>query len=215
MRSLSRIVAVALVCIAVGGCQESASKAPSSAASNPGSKKSTPIDLLAQIDPTRDQIRGAFKREGESLIVPSHQGAKLAIPVDPPAEYRLFVEVERTSGYGSFNLGLVIGDHATTLVLEGWNLKLSGLSLVDGQTPQRNPTAYRVPLFPTDRPIVLECTVLARDVFVRCDRERIVEWSGDPARLSRSDDDPQSTGRLTIGGWDAEFRITRLELTPL
>lgn len=209
------------ICVAIGCSGQSSNKSstlPATAAARPSQAKSADtVDLLKQIELPRDQVRGEFRLSEGALLIPAVAAAQLELPVEPPLSYRLEMEVERIAGNGSLNIGLVVDGHPTMLVLEGWGRTVSGLSLVDDRTAESNSTTYRQPIFVDGQPIEIKCTVHPQQVKVQCGDHTVVEWQGDPARLSL--DEPstrvRTPNRLLIGGWQSEFRITRLQLTSL
>ncbi len=177
----------------------------------------TTLNLLEHVQVPRDQVQGDFRLVDGALIVPSIPAAHLEVPADTPSAYRLELDVERLAGNGSLNLGLVVGGRRVMLVLEGWNGTLSALNLLDGQSGDNNATTSRRPIFAAGRPVSIDCTVHPRNVSVRCDGQTVIDWQGDSSRLSMDERffHPRSTSRLIIGGWNAQLRITRLQLTSL
>jgi len=173
-------------------------------------------DILQRIALPRDQVRGTFRLQDGVLVVPATQAAQIELPILPPEGYRLHIVAERTSGTGSLNVGLVVDSHQTMAVLEGWGQTYSGLNLVDGQPGNVNSTARPGLVFAAERPADIMIAVTPNSVDVAADGNRLIAWRGDAASLSLDQRfwKVRTPNRLTIGAWDAEFRISRLELFP-
>ncbi|HUT93700.1 MAG TPA: hypothetical protein VMY37_29825 [Thermoguttaceae bacterium] len=176
------------------------------------------VDLLKVIDPARHGLRGQWTSEGSDLISPKESLATLFIPYDVPREYRLTVAAERISGSAGLNLGLVVGGRQTMVVLEGYGKKWNGLSLVDGVGADRNETRRQGIVFREGEPCTIVCSVRRLGVRVTCDGETIIDWTGDPERLSLDKrywpNVPQN--RLAVGTWaGVVLRISKLEIEPL
>jgi dienelactone hydrolase len=177
----------------------------------------TTVNLLARVNPQRDQVRGNWSMEGGILVSPVGQADTLVIPDSLPPQYRLTVVAERLEGNDSFNIGLVVGGRQTMLVLEGWGARASGLNTVDGRTADNNATTYSSPIFAPGRATTIVCDVRATSVRATCDGRTVVNWEGDARRLDL--DRRFWTGipqdRLFLGTWNTRVRITKIELKPL
>ena len=200
----------------------SAVEPPAEAASpeGPASGEQPPktVDLLRLIDPARDGLRGQWTFEGSDLISPKESLSTLLIPCDVPQEYRLTVAAERISGGAGLNLGLVVGGRQTMVVLEGYGKDWNGLSLVGGASADRNETRRQGLVFREGKPCMIVCSVRRSGVRVTCDGETIIDWTGDPERLSLDNrywpNVPRN--RLAVATWaGVVFRISKLQLDPL
>lgn len=175
------------------------------------------IDLLQQLVVPRDQVRGEFQLVNGTLLVPAIEAAHLEFPVKLPPAYRLDMQAQRMTGNGSLNIGLVVGESQVMAVLEGWGNRLCGLSLVEGETGERNATTTQRPVFVPGRLTLLRFVVYPDQVMVECDGHRVIDWRGNSAHLSLDERffQPRTPGRLILGGWLSEFRITEARLTAL
>jgi hypothetical protein len=175
------------------------------------------VNLLAQINPPRDQVRGEWKMENGNLITARNEAATLVIPFPVPAEYTLTVVAERIAGNGSLNIGLVVGGRQTMLALEGWGIMASGLNTVGGRTADSNATTFKSPVFPPGKPGTIVCSVRRSGVRVSCNGRPVMDWSGDPEQLDLDrrfwTDIP--AGQLFLGAWSGTFRVSKMELAPL
>ena len=175
-------------------------------------------DLLQLTDPRRDGIRGLWLRQDTTIASPGGL-AILAIPFDPPSEYRWTVVVERTAGDDAVCLVMPVGAHQTMVVLEGWQKRVSGLNFVSGKWAYDNPTTYREPVFHAGKPTTVVCTVRQSAVSVACDGKTIINWSGLPSELSLDlrywSEVPAKRFAVTVYDPQTRFRITRMEVVPL
>lgn len=176
----------------------------------------TPMDLLAEVNLPRDQVRGEWKMEDGNLITAPDEAATLLVPFPVPAEYTLTVVAERIAGDGSLCIGLVVGGRQTMLALEGWDMMASGLNTVGGRTADDNPTTFRSPVFPPGEPGTIVCSVRRSAVRVSCNGRHVMDWSGDPGQLDLDrrfwTDIP--AGQLFLGTWSGTFRVSKMELAP-
>ena len=196
---------------------ESAPAEETPSADAPDDESSKTVDLLKRIDPARNALRGQWKLEGIELVSPKESMATLFIPYDVPPEYRLTVQAERTSGSGGLNLCLVVSGRQTMLVLQGRGKNWNGLSLVDRVSVDRNETRRQGIVFRKGETCTIVCIVRRSKVKVTCDGETVVDWTGDPERLSL--DKRFWSGvpgnRLAVTTWaGAVFRISKLEIAP-
>jgi hypothetical protein len=203
--------------VAMDGPPVDAPQSASTPAESAVPRDTTPVDLLAQINPPRDQVRGEWKMENGNLITARDEAATLLIPFPVPVEYTLTVVAERIAGNGSLSIGLVVGERQTMLALEGWGVMASGLNTVDGRTADDNTTTFRSPVFPPGKPGTIVCSVDRSSVQVSCNGQPVMEWSGDPGQLDLDrrfwTDIP--AGQLFLGAWSGTFRVSKMELAPL
>jgi len=196
---------------------EGAASGSSPSASPPLLHDTGPVNLLTQIRPERDQVRGTWRMEGASLITPKDQAATLVIPSAVPLEYVLTVVAERILGNDSLNLGLIVGGRQTMLTLDGWGSKASGLNTIEGRTASDNVTTFRSPVFLPGKPSTIVCTVRLAGVQVSCNGQVVMNWTGNPDQLDldRRFWTNLPRDKLFLGTWSSSFRISKLELMPL
>ena len=96
-------------------------------------------------------------------------------------------------------------------------MKANGLNLVDGKTGNQNETTRIASIFSPNVRVTIVCTVRRGSVEVTCSGSPLIQWSGDPQRLSL-DERFWSGGapdKLFLGVWDTGFRLSKLELVAL
>lgn len=181
------------------------------------------VELLPLIDPRRP-VLGDWQAEpaaegGEpALVSPRAFGARIEIPHAPPPAYRLTVVATPLDEPH----GLVLGQRSPAgrfVVLLDFRLgdaRASALENVDGRNVQSNPTRCDGPVFRRGRPALVVCTVRGDGVEVQVDGRTLIDWRGDPARLSLADYwATPDAGRLFLGTYDCRYRFQRVTLEPL
>jgi hypothetical protein len=119
-------------------------------------------------------------------------------------------------GSGALQLTLPVATSMGYCCFDQYDGKGTGLGLIDGKDILENETVHRQRVFRGNKALEISITVLGPRVQVAVDGAEIVDWAGDPARLSLV---PAWAGRdvrsLTIGVDNSSFRFTRIVLTPL
>jgi hypothetical protein len=188
--------------------------APASAANS-----SEPIDLLKLIELPRDAVSGTWQWDHGILVSPKQYGARVQIPLAPPAEYAMTAVVEPTGDKNSLILGQVEDGNRFQVLLDfntGNSGPLGALENVDGRNVGSNDTTFHGPVLASGRASTIVCTVRKGEVTVQVDGKTVIAWKGDPSRLSLADywRTPNSQA-LFLGAYDCSYKIHRLLLTPL
>ena len=173
-----------------------------------------PIDVLANIDLDRDALHGSWQYDGKSLISPETSRGALQIPVVLPEEYRLDVVAAREAGDDNLTFTVPIGGKQSNLIIDGYQGTLSGLQPIDGKSIDVNETRHEASIFTDGQPKAISIAVRKNGVQMMCDGRKLVDWTGDVARLGRPDKLPYED-RAYLGDWYSRYRITKLEVTPL
>ncbi|HEV3345251.1 MAG TPA: protein kinase [Pirellulales bacterium] len=172
------------------------------------------IDLLKLIDPSRDAIRGKWQLRDGQLITPAKEWyTQIEVPYDLPTEYRLTAIAKCATHDADLYFGLTMAGSQTLLVLDGFIAAISGLEMIDDGQTIVNHTGKRGRLLKDGEPNTIVCTVRKRRIHVTCNGAVLVDWAGDPKRLSLPTGFTPLPRRLFIGSV-ATFHITRLEITP-
>jgi|GEM_PF-5737492 len=177
-------------------------------------------DLLRLIEPSSP----AVSREGNSVVLLSeldpssvHQG----IPVWPDGDYQLLVKFTRLRGRGGPFLSLPVGPGVATLGLD-YEGRFSGLEMIDGHVIREdgNPTRVEGSHLVDHKEHVLEAEVSSkgREVTVRVDldRERLIEWKGDPTSFTTVPVWSFRDSRiLGLHAWASVIRFDTVQLSML
>lgn len=139
----------------------------------------------------------------------------MQVPVKPPREYSLRMKVERLQGIECLGLGIVVDGRQTMLAIDGYQQRFSGIHNLDGKPANENESTKPGTFLPLRKPVTLECGVTASSISLKIDAAPVIDWRGDPGRLSLSPDwpVPRSDG-LFLGEFNSEFEIHEFTLLP-
>ena len=177
---------------------------------------SQPINLLALIDPERHYIHGTWSQRGKDIVSPTTvEAAMLELPFQATPSYEMNLEVERVSTkVECFCISFPIGGQQTMVVFDGYDGKLTGLNLVNGQKAIFNPDSYRKPvIMPGKNQIKL--TVTPGTIVTEVNGQQVVNWKGDPKTLSLEYYWKAGAGKAFMGTWNAEYVVSRIEVRSL
>ena len=174
------------------------------------------IDLLKQVDPKRDSVRGTWQKSDDMLTTPDSAYSLLMLPVPPSPEYRLTIGAERLRGVNTLAAGLVVGGRPVMAEVDAWDSKFSGLDKLDDRQCDDNESTRAGHFLDPGRPCTLVYTVRANAVTLEIDGTTVIRWTGDPKRLSMPDifklPEPR---RLAIASHESVFRLSKIEISPL
>lgn len=171
------------------------------------------INLLRTVDPRMDAVRGIWFFQDGRLLWNRDTYARLQVPVTPPESYSLRIRAQRLFGVDQLGIGLVVGGQQTLLLVDAYGGRISGLHLLDGKYANNNESTYRKPVFVEDQTVDLHVQVRPRAVTLTAGREEIMDWSGDPSRLSQ---DARylmpRTDWLYLASWNTQFAVSEFRL---
>lgn len=145
------------------------------------------VNLLPRMDPAHDSSENPWTFEGRRLVSSEAGIAKIQIPYAPPAEYDLIVTAARRSGNSSFNAGLISAGHHFVISVDGFSqFDMTSLDKIDGKQGDMNETRLKEKQFVDEGPRTLVCSVRRSSVSLTVDGRRILDWKGEPRRLSLS-----------------------------
>ncbi len=171
-----------------------------------------PVDLLAMIDPAQDKQTGKWQRDANAIMSSGSSRARIVIPHPVSGSYQLRLVAQRQIDSGSLNIGLAVGNrHQVLAIFDYGRPKRSGLAWIDGKNEPSNSTFYRKPVFTTGRESEIVCTVHNSHLHITCDDKTIVDWAGDPSRLTLHPNFRVPSDRLFIETLFSSFRITELQ----
>ncbi len=175
------------------------------------------VDLLALIDVERDAVAGEWTLADRILTSPKQYGARIEIPFTPEGPYRMTVICEPLDAPNALNLGqMSAGNRFVSLVnYTPSGVGQSALENIDGNNVGNNPTTVSADLFQKNRLSQVVCEVREDGVRVIVDGVTIIDWQGDPARLSLSDYWNTPNAVLFLGAYDCRYRFYRVTLQPL
>ena len=182
----------------------------------PNGKPSPPVDLLHVLDPHLDRVQGVWFFDKNDLRSPVEVEARLQVPAKPPTSYRLRMAVERLQGSEMLGLGLIVAGRQTMVSIDGFNSQFAGIHNLDGQPSNHNESTKQGAFLPLKKRVDLDCRVRRNEIHLEIDKAPVVDWRGDPARLSLSPDWPvPHTDWLFVSAYLSEFDISSFTIEPL
>lgn len=182
------------------------------------------IDLLGLIDPTRDAVSGQWTLSAASdaqpaaLLSPQAFGARIEISQPVPQEYQLTIIAEPLDEPNGLLLGQLSGGQRFAVLL-GYaadGKQVSAIENIDNANVQTNETRVERQVFRQNQPSQIIVTVKASGVSATVDGQQLIDWRGEPSRLSLSDYwQTRRQDVLFLGSYDCRYRFTRVTLQPL
>jgi len=174
------------------------------------------VDLLGHIRTTRDAVQGAWGFKGDSLVSPSVQWGRLALPCVPPEEYDLRITATRRQGTDSLNLGFVYRGRQGMMMVDGNGGETSWIDLVTPYDLPSNESSVVGKFLKWNRPAKLLLSVRKDSVALSVDGAKVIDWKGDAAELKLIPGYrvPERRG-LFIGCWETILVIDELVLVPV
>lgn len=175
------------------------------------------IDLLKTLDPRLDRVRGIwfFEKDGR-LRSPCEFEARLQVPLAPPKSYVLRMAVERLQGSEQFGIGVVVGGRQTMISIDNSNSQFTGLHNLDGKPAGGNETTKPGAFLLLRKPSEMECRIGESSIQLNINQREVINWRGDPKRLSVSPDWPvPHDDWLFISAYNSEFEIGSFVLDVL
>ena len=156
-----------------------------------------------------------WSRNGSTLLSPS--GGKpgiICLDDELPAEYEINSIVERVDGQDGVCFGLTVDGHRTSVCIDMYGGPLSGLTQLDGKHANENETTLREKVLNDSEQNTIRIRVQGRRIQAHVNDRRIIDWEGDPQRLSVAQTLPRP-GSFWFGAGYGQFKFHKLELTPL
>ncbi|HEY3966093.1 MAG TPA: protein kinase [Planctomycetaceae bacterium] len=182
-------------------------------APKPESLPAAAVDVLAQ---GTLPVTGGWTIQRDRIISPAAPSAILQLPYHVPEEYVVSLLVRRISGNNTFAIGVPVAGQQVLIALDAHESSLCGLEYLDGKTINDNEATHRGGVFVANQDAQISCTIRKDGVACTIDGKRIIDWRGDPKRLSLPQGfvppDPQAPFLATIG---SSYEIRKLTLSPL
>lgn len=179
-----------------------------------------PVDLLKQIEPDRDVVKGdGWKLDEGRLVTAAGSPSMLAIDQPIAGDYSLEIEASRLSGGGPLVLGLVLNDNQCYVLLDANRKEGSLFAIGTDQQGRLAEYTHRDVLFEIGKPVRLRCVVLTgtpATIEVTADDETLIAWTGNASDLKLDSWDAAPPGRLFVGtNNESSFTIDRFTVAPL
>jgi len=174
-------------------------------------------NLLQNLDLERCWKSGEWIHEQGVLTSPKAFAARLELGIAPPARYRLVAIVEPLDSPNGLILGQRAGDSRFVSLFDFATdgRRRTAIENIDGRNVG-NETTFPGDLFRQHQLSQVIVTVTESGIRMTVDGRTVVDWTGDPNRLSLADywKTPQAES-LFIGSYDCRYRFHRLSLEPL
>jgi hypothetical protein len=161
-------------------------------------------------------VKGVWQVDGDRFISPNDPVAILQLPYNAPEEYVLSMRVRRIAGNNTFAIGVPMGRKQVLLALDAHASTISGLEFLDGHYVHENEATYRGALFVGDKETTIVCTIRRNRITCAFDDVKVVDWQGDPQRLSLPETfavpDRKSLFLTTLM---SRYEIRQIKLSPL
>jgi hypothetical protein len=174
------------------------------------------VNLLRLVDPAKDAVSGVFKFEGNALLLPAAPVTpRIVIPYELPAEYRLQIVAERTSGTEALLVGVPLGANRLMILVDGGLKQAAGLYYRKPGGPA--PDILKIgPFLPLKKPVLVDIT-FARDVLtLKADGALLFQWSvaGKGPLLNPTEWDVATKG-IILASFQSTFRVLQFNLIPI
>lgn len=136
------------------------------------------------VTPGMKAVKGVWSIDGPELISPDDAVALMQLPHHPPEEYILSLRVRRITGNNTFAVGVPLGGRQVLVALDAHAGTISGLEYLDGRFVHENEATFRGSLFISDKDATIAITVRKDRITCAFDDMIVVDWRGDPQRLS-------------------------------
>lgn len=157
---------------------------------------------------------GEWKKDGGKL---RGVNSGVLFPVEPPDDYLLDIAIDRIDANAHLIVGFPVADSTACVVLN-WHFEgqhISGFHQIDGVDSNRWPDSYRQQVFFDNKTARVRITVRGNAVKLLVDETKVIDWRGDPARLSANPHwvaPGERSFYLGLGGGAAEF--SSITMTP-
>ena len=144
------------------------------------------IDLLQYVSPARDQILGTWTEQGNALrVVASKDHTRIRLPVIPPDEYDLEMEIESRSAEDMISLAFPGGRGVRLGLLFGKDggSSFSGLEMLRGKGYRKNGTAIPRSFLSVGKRTVLRVAVRHQGIATTFDGKPGPSYRGDMSKF--------------------------------
>jgi hypothetical protein len=172
-------------------------------------------NVLQKIDLPTNWMNGDWSFDKQNtLLSPKMYGARLQIPMQLPATYRMVYVVEPLDEPNGLILGLRSGDQRFLVLLnyQAGDKPLGAIENIDGQNIG-NETTFSANVFRKGRVSQVIVNVRPTGVHVAVDGQAVIDWRGKPTQLSLDDywATPDATA-LFVGAYDCRYRFHRISM---
>lgn len=196
------------------GRKETAELRPPTKAPDPGLVVRT-VELLTQVDPARDSVRGKWLRVGEELSSGPGENQLLLLPYHPPEEYDFHVSFTPQGGAPDVNMILSKSGRAFQAYLGAFSNTLFGFSFRGAAADKHPLTVKRTRCLEGGRRYVALVKVRNGSVELILDGESILKHETNYSDLTLSNMPVPDETRLGITSWKTLTSFHRIAVTEI
>ncbi len=178
----------------------------------PEAREGRIVNLLDLIDPGRDAVAGAWKREGDILVSDGSPSARLAAPYHPPREYDVGVMFTIHDAKACVAILCSQGESPFAFSMNAGAPRRCRLEDIDGHSVSGNPTLREYP-FESGETYAVIVSVREDGLSASINRQEILSYKTDYHDLSRNPKwrmkDPR---RIGLGSWNGPVEFHRAEV---
>ncbi|MEL6110617.1 MAG: hypothetical protein AAFU85_31815, partial [Planctomycetota bacterium] len=175
-------------------------------------------DLLEMVQTPRDQVNGVWSMSGGVLVSPTGKYRSLRLPIVPPDEYDLEVDVEPAGNERDLHLlATAPGGHRFVVNFNAYtDRQWNGIDYVDGKNATENETAFRGDAIRTGMVNRIVLSVRRDGIRVRVNDRSIIHYRGAFSRLtSQAEFEDPDRSTLLLGAMDTVAKYHRVTLKTL
>lgn len=162
------------------------------------------IDLMSNVDPAMNSVRGQWQKDGNELSVNAEEFAWLVLPYDIPEEYDFDVTFTRTSGMHSIALFFVAGGGQATYEVDAWGQHMAGIQNIGGRTMEDPSVPADSRTLENGRRYKARVEVRRGQVTTYLDDKLVATYEGNGVDLSIFDKWEPRSNVLGVGAYESE-----------
>jgi hypothetical protein len=174
-------------------------------------------ELLKFVDLKKDVWHGTWLQEGPGVFKsnPAEDAMRLSVPFEVPDEYQLEADVESYTEIRECYFGLPFQQGYVQMSVGGGNNDINGV-LLDSVWNWEYPglTDKRAQLMQAGHNRIL-AIIRNQHFILKVNEQLVVDWKGDPLRLSKMARWSVPGKRIALGSWSTGQRFHSLKLTRL
>lgn len=172
------------------------------------------VDVQSLIDLDRDIQRGVWGENRGKFSSPEGLG-QILLPVLVPEEYTLSAKIlrpENAGGEPTVMIGLIADQFPFRAVLK--SDEGVALDMIDGRRWNENESRLEVPFCQPGIAAQVDCTVTKQGVRVEADGRTLIDWRGEPWRLSMAPEWGTRDSRKLFIATKGHFQFSDIKLGP-
>ena len=171
-----------------------------------------PVNVLASVDPKKHGTVGEWRFTSGALVC-TGGGGLCDLPYIPAGSYDVEITIERRDGDDECHIGLVAAGKPFSVHIDWGKGSCSGLSAIDGKRVYENETKVDGKQLTNRKPRTFICAVRPDRIVVLVDGKELINWKGDPQKLSLPSR-PEKSQNLFFSVHQSAYAVTKFVVTP-